>query len=816
MYPGKKYHMKQLVIFFSLIFLGSAIYSQSKQAKPLMPGNQKPVNAVPTDHLTGKADAGANKQPAHNKMFLAKDTLTLSDYVMSIERVNDNLNAIRDSANLSFEVVDAARRLDVLTEDIALIRQNVKGRSSVINIKNLFLYQNFTANLNKENSRIKASLTVMYNRVYHSKLRLKTVLSDSVFSRMFADSNLRNTFDRRLVRLERKWTKTDSITRSGIDSLNALKVQASDNAMNLSSIVSIMDRRLDRTVPKLFGPEVNCIWQKPLKEDPSQKPQSLLSSEQKAIGYYFNQTSSERAVVLVLGILLFIWLFYKRKTLKIIRSKKETYSFLQIKYLGSNPFLSLLVLFLCLMPFFDAYAPASYIAVEYSLLLVASTVVFFKLRDRLFWFNWLALVILFIAGFLTYLLIIPALVERLWLLALQVVTIIFIISFKRNLDKQMPYYKWIKWAAVIAIILSGMGILSNLFGRFSLSGIFGIAGIFALTQAVVLPVFIDTFIEFVLLQMQSSRMNKGIDRPFDGDVVIKKIKLPLMIVAVILWLIMITSNLNIFYNISNSVVDFLTTTRAIGSISYKLINVLLFFVVIWFAHILQRLVGFLFGETGIEKEDTLSESKAKHSRLLITKLLILISGYLLAIAASGLPLDKLTIILGALGVGIGMGLQHMVNNFVSGIILIFDGSLKIGDEIEVNGQSGKVKEIGLRAVTLSTSDGAEVIIPNGPILSQNIVNWTYSNDQKRVFIWFSLTGEELDSNLINEVINGTIIKIPNVISQKKPVILYNRVTQGTCSLTVRFWCKIGTADTVKSEAMQRLSAAFTAKNIGFE
>lgn len=74
-----------------------------------------------------------------------------------------------------------------------------------------------------------------------------------------------------------------------------------------------------------------------------------------------------------------------------------------------------------------------------------------------------------------------------------------------------------------------------------------------------------------------------------------------------------------------------------------------------------------------------------------------------------------------------MGLQGIVNNFVSGIILIFDGSLQIGDEIEVNGQARQVREIGLRASTLHTSEGAEVIIPNGAILSQNIVNWTFSN-----------------------------------------------------------------------------------------
>jgi small-conductance mechanosensitive channel len=380
----------------------------------------------------------------------------------------------------------------------------------------------------------------------------------------------------------------------------------------------------------------------------------------------------------------------------------------------------------------------------------------------------------------------------------------------------MPYYKWIKNAAVTGMILAGLGILCNLLGRFSLSGIFGISAIFAVTQAVVLPVFIETAIEIILLQLQNSRLKKGFDTHFDSSIVVKKIKIPLVIVAMFLWLIMLASNLNIYHSITNNLVDFLTTPVSVGSISFKLISVLYFFVIIWFAHISQQLISFLFGETGIDNEDITPVSKKQHSRLLITRLLVLVGGYMLAIAASGLPIDKITILLGALGIGIGMGLQNIVNNFVSGIILIFDGSLKIGDEIEIGGQAGKVKEIGLRSSTISTSDGADVIIPNGNILSQNIVNWTFTNDLKRVMISFILSGKELDANVINEVINETIKNIAGVISQKKPVILYIKVTPENCTLTVRFWSTISNSDRNKSEALVQLSAAFAGKNIHFE
>jgi len=393
---------------------------------------------------------------------------------------------------------------------------------------------------------------------------------------------------------------------------------------------------------------------------------------------------------------------------------------------------------------------------------------------------------------------------------------VFTVRFYKSLDRQMPYFHSIKIASITGIILAGFGILFNLFGRFSLSGIVGMAGIFAVTQAVVLTVFLEIFVEIILLQLLSSRLSKGIDKPFDSKMVIQKIKMPLVLVVLLAWLIMLASNLNIYHFISNLVVDALTSVRTIGSISFQLLSVIMFFVIIWFAHILQRMLSFFFGETGTDSEDLTTITKGQHSRLLITRLLVLIGGYLLAIAASGLPIDKLTFLLGALGVGIGMGLQSIVNNFVSGIILIFDGSLQVGDEIEISGQAGKVKEIGLRSSTLTTADGADVIIPNGSILSQNIVNWTFSNNEKRVQLTFSLTGNELDANVINEVINNTVKNIGHVISSRKPVILYTKVTPETCTLNIRFWSSITNVDMVKSEAMLQLSAAFAAKKIGFE
>ena len=806
--------MRWLVVFCCLIFTGTGVSAQ--------PGT-RPDTITSGRHYYHSGRYSANQDTTRElfqKMMAPPDSLTMSDYTLGIERVNDQLNAIGDSAKLGFEVVKMARRIGMMTDDIRLIRQNVRGRHAVFNIKNQYLYLSSTSRLDEETDRIQAKLNDLYQRVYHAKLNLSGALSDSVFQKLYADKSQRAVFYQKLVRLERKWNRTDSITKANVDTLNALKVRLSDNSVNLSGMLNILESRIDRTLPKLFGREVNRLWEKENVEIPAQEPAKIATglfvSEQNAIGFYFSQTSGERKFLFLLGIALFTWLFLKRKLLKTFRNQKETYSYLNLTYLVDYPLLSLLVILLCLMPFFDAYAPASYISMVYLLLITASTVIFLKKENRPFLFNWLVLFAFFVADVLAFLFIEPTVIGRMLLLAIHSGIILFTLRVYHSLDKRSPYTVYIKSAAITGISLAGLGILFNLFGRFSLSGIVGVAAIFAVTQAIVLTVFVEVIIEIVLVQLQGSRLSKGIEKPFDASNVIGKIKMPLIFVAVLIWLIMLTSNLNIYHSLTASISEALTTPRSIGSISFELISVILFFLIIWFAHILQRMLSYFFGETGAESEDMTTVTKGQHSRLLITRLLVLIGGYLLAIAASGLPIDKLTFLLGALGIGIGMGLQNIVNNFVSGIILIFDGSLQLGDEIEVSGRSGKVKEIGLRSSTLTTADGADVIIPNGNILSQNIVNWTYSNNEKRVMLRFSLSGKELDANIINEVINRTIKNIPHVISKRNPVILFTKVTRETCTINIRFWSTINNADLVKSEAILQLSGAFAAKQIGFE
>jgi potassium-dependent mechanosensitive channel len=109
-------------------------------------------------------------------------------------------------------------------------------------------------------------------------------------------------------------------------------------------------------------------------------------------------------------------------------------------------------------------------------------------------------------------------------------------------------------------------------------------------------------------------------------------------------------------------------------------------------------------------------------------------GFVLALVVLGVDLTKMTLLVSALGVGIGFGLQTIVNNFVCGLILLLERPLRVGDTIELGGQLAKIAKIGLRSTTVRTGDQADVIVPNAELITNRVTNWTLTNRQARSII----------------------------------------------------------------------------------
>ena len=178
---------------------------------------------------------------------------------------------------------------------------------------------------------------------------------------------------------------------------------------------------------------------------------------------------------------------------------------------------------------------------------------------------------------------------------------------------------------------------------------------------------------------------------------------------------------------------------------------------------------------------------------------ILLLGFGMAMAAAGLDVSRLTLLFGALGVGIGIGLQDIVNNFVSGLILLFERPVQVGDLVDVGGVRGDVRRIGIRASTVRTFEGAEVVIPNSKLVSESFVNWTLSDRQRRIEIPVGV-GYASDPDRVIEVLEAVVRARPEVLREPPPAVLFDRLGESSLEFLVRAWA----ADFDASRVLQSL------------
>jgi small-conductance mechanosensitive channel len=203
-------------------------------------------------------------------------------------------------------------------------------------------------------------------------------------------------------------------------------------------------------------------------------------------------------------------------------------------------------------------------------------------------------------------------------------------------------------------------------------------------------------------------------------------------------------------------------------------------------------------------------------RVSIAKLVhyvLIFVGFVLALLALGFEFTKLTIMLSALGVGIGFGLQGVVNNFVSGLILLFERPVRVGDTIELEGRWAEIKKIGLRATTVQTLDQADVIIPNADLIANQVTNWTLSNRRVRLTIPVGVAYGS-DVPLVMEILMECANENSMVAKTFTPQVLFLSFGESSLDFELRVW--VLDADhrlKAKSELHQAIDRRFREANI---
>lgn len=185
----------------------------------------------------------------------------------------------------------------------------------------------------------------------------------------------------------------------------------------------------------------------------------------------------------------------------------------------------------------------------------------------------------------------------------------------------------------------------------------------------------------------------------------------------------------------------------------------------------------------------------------------------IALSAVGINLSALAIFSGAAGVGIGFGLQKIVANFISGIILLADKSVKPGDLVTIGDSSGRISAMNTRYISVAAGDGREFLIPNEDLVTQKVTNWTYTDKNTLVKVNFG-TNYDADPRLVRKLAIDIAANTPRTLKSKPPNCLLTDFTEAGMKFSLTAWiADPGDMDNIKSEIMLSLWDAFKREGI---
>lgn len=256
--------------------------------------------------------------------------------------------------------------------------------------------------------------------------------------------------------------------------------------------------------------------------------------------------------------------------------------------------------------------------------------------------------------------------------------------------------------------------------------------------------------------------------------------------------------------------EFLLKERSVGTLELTFGAILSSAIVLLITFFITGLIRFVIDDEFIKRSNF---PRGVINAISVTiRYFIVIVGLTFALSAAGIELGKFSLLAGALGVGIGFGLQNVVNNFISGLILVYERPLQVGDTIEIESLMGQVKKIGLRSSHVQTYDGAEVVVPNGNLISNQLINWTLSDNRRRIEVKIGAAYGS-DPNVVVQVLEEVANENLDILKDPAPLALFENFGDSSLNFRLLFWVPFEIGIQTKSDVSIAIFNKFKANNI---
>jgi small-conductance mechanosensitive channel len=286
------------------------------------------------------------------------------------------------------------------------------------------------------------------------------------------------------------------------------------------------------------------------------------------------------------------------------------------------------------------------------------------------------------------------------------------------------------------------------------------------------------------------------------DLIYDKLLYLVRFLAVIFWFSTLLININAVSFLKENVFSIFNTTLSIGDFNYTPGSLLIFFVVVYLAFYLSGLLDGLFFDE--KRSDEVSGKTSLGSIVLMLRLFVISLGFIIGLVLAGIPLTNLNLFVSALGVGIGFGLQSLISNLISGIIIAFEKPIYVGDIIEIEGSRGRVTDIGIRATKVDTADGAEFIVPNGEMISKVLRNWTLTSRNFKIDTSFCVDHSN-NANMVSDLVEDILKETDFILPYPKPKVYLQEIAPQFMQFGLSCWISnITESGHLKSELLKKI------------
>lgn len=338
--------------------------------------------------------------------------------------------------------------------------------------------------------------------------------------------------------------------------------------------------------------------------------------------------------------------------------------------------------------------------------------------------------------------------------------------------------------SVLALIISLISLITNLIGIFPIGHVLVSEMIKILYVSIAMYAISMVLEGFVVMLIQRGSTQALHVLKIYKHQMERKIILAINLVIIFFWIRMTLRSFGLYKSTWDWISEIADNKWKLGTVEISLAAIFSFIIILVIAFFLARVVQVILSS---EIFSRISLPRGVPGAIsMLTRYTIIGFGFFMAISAIGVDLGKFGLLAGAMGVGLGFGLRNIIENFVSGLIIIFERPIEIGDTVEVGTVFGNVGKIGIRSSTVQTFDGSEVIVPNGSLISKEVINWTLSDRRRRIQLPVKVAFGN-DPHKVLELLLKVVSEHAGVLNTPEPQAFFNGFGDNYLDFTLYYW-----------------------------